>query len=100
MSCHLMACLSWSPSSLPGGVIGAREQPHRGPNNEDPTVDPALAATLTLEVDRCLVDGIGIQRSMGCASSLTMVQSSRDGWLGTPRVSFRRSSPSSPSWAT
>jgi phosphate transport system substrate-binding protein len=27
MSCHLMACLSWSPLSLPGGVIGAREQP-------------------------------------------------------------------------
>jgi transposase len=24
---HSMACLSWSPSSLPGGVIGAREQP-------------------------------------------------------------------------
>ena len=44
MSCHSMACLSWSPSSLPGGVIGAREQPHRGPNNEDPTVDPAPAA--------------------------------------------------------
>lgn len=43
MSCHLMACLSWSPSSLPGGVIGAREQPQRGPNNEEPTVDPATS---------------------------------------------------------
>lgn len=41
MSRHSMACLSWSPSSLPGGVIGAREQPQRGPNNEEPTVDPA-----------------------------------------------------------
>ena len=38
-----MACLSWSPSSLPGGVIGAREQPQRGPNNEEPTVDPATS---------------------------------------------------------
>jgi transposase len=27
MSRHWMACLSWSPLSLPGGVIGAREQP-------------------------------------------------------------------------
>ncbi len=27
MSRHWMACLSWSPSALPGGVIGAREQP-------------------------------------------------------------------------
>lgn len=44
MSCHLMACLSWSPSSLPGRVIGTREQPLRGPNNEEPTVDPAPAA--------------------------------------------------------
>lgn len=43
MSRHLMACLSWSPSLLPGGVIGAREQPQRGPNNEEPTVDPATS---------------------------------------------------------
>jgi hypothetical protein len=28
MSCHMMACLSWSPSSLPGRVIGTRDQPH------------------------------------------------------------------------
>ena len=27
MSCHVMACLSWSPWSLPGRVIGTREQP-------------------------------------------------------------------------
>jgi transposase len=43
MSRHSMACLSWSPSSLPGGVIGAREQPQRGPNNEEPTVRPATS---------------------------------------------------------
>src|SRR5829696_7811323 len=43
MSRHLMACLSWSPLSLPGRVIGARELPHRGPNNEEPTVGPAPA---------------------------------------------------------
>src|SRR4051794_33892617 len=43
MSRHWMACFSWSPSSLPGGVIGAREQPQRGPNNEEPTVDPATS---------------------------------------------------------
>ena len=49
MSCHLMACLSWSPSSLPGRVIGARELPLRGPNNEDPTVGPAPATTFRLE---------------------------------------------------
>jgi len=30
MSRHWMACLSWSPSSLPGGLIGAREQPFEG----------------------------------------------------------------------
>ena len=27
MSRHVMACLSWSPSSLPGRVIGTRDQP-------------------------------------------------------------------------
>jgi len=59
MSRHLMACLSWSPLSLPGGLIGAREQPHRGPNNEEPTVGPALAARSDLEVRRCSVDGAG-----------------------------------------
>ena len=41
MSCHPMACLSWSPSSLPGRVIGTRDQPRRGPNNEEPTIGPA-----------------------------------------------------------
>ena len=50
MSCHVMACLSWSPSSLPGRVIGARDQPRRGPNNEEPTVGPAPAAMSDLEV--------------------------------------------------
>ncbi len=65
MSRHSMACLSWSPSSLPGGVIGAREQPRRGPNNEEPTVDPAPAAIFDLEVSRCSVDGIGAQHSTG-----------------------------------
>ena len=47
MSCHPMACLSWSPSSLPGRVIGTRDPPHRGPNNEEPTVGPAPAAMPT-----------------------------------------------------
>ncbi len=65
MSRHSMACLSWSPSSLPGGVIGAREQPQRGPNNEEPTVGPAPAAMSDLEVNRCSVDGIGVQRTHG-----------------------------------
>ena len=61
MSCHSMACLSWSPSSLPGGVIGAREQPHRGPNNEDPTVIPAPAAVFCVEVNKdVLWMGLGV----------------------------------------
>jgi len=46
-----MACLSWSPSSLPGRVIGTRDQPRRGPNNEEPTVGPAPAARSDLEVN-------------------------------------------------
>jgi hypothetical protein len=49
MSCHPMACLSWSPSPLPGRVIGARDQPRGGPNNEEPTVGPAPAAMSDLE---------------------------------------------------
>lgn len=67
MCCHLMACLSWSPSSLPGRVIGTREQPRRGPNNEEPTVGPAPAAMSDWEVDQCFVDGIGVQHIMVCA---------------------------------
>jgi len=67
MSCHAMACLSWSPSLLPGRVIGTREQPHRGPNNEEPTVGPARAAMSNLEVNQCFVDGIGVQHIMVCA---------------------------------
>ncbi len=51
MSCHSMACLSWSPSSLPGRVIGTRDQPRRGPNNEEPTIGPAPAARSDLEVN-------------------------------------------------
>jgi hypothetical protein len=60
MFCHLMACLSWSPSSLPGRVIGARELPLRGPNNEDPTVGPAPAAMSDLEVNSVLWMGLGL----------------------------------------
>ena len=67
MSRHSMACLSWSPSSLPGGVIGAREQPRRGPNNEDPTVDPAPTAMAGREVNRCSVDGTGARLRTVCA---------------------------------
>ena len=65
MSCHLMACLSWSPSSLPGGVIGAREQPQRGPNNEEPTVGPAPAAMSDLEVADVLWMGLGFDTAWG-----------------------------------
>ena len=68
LSCHSMACLSWSPSSLPGRMIGARELPHRGPNNEDPTVGPAPTAMSDLEASRCSVDGIGVRRITVCAS--------------------------------
>ena len=67
MCCHLMACLSWSPSSLPGRMIGTREQPRRGPNNEEPTVDPALAAMSDREVNQCSVDGIGVRHITACA---------------------------------
>ncbi len=67
MSCHTMACLSWSPSLLPGRVIGTREQPHRGSSNEEPTVDPARAAMSDSEVDQCFVDGIGVRHIMVCA---------------------------------
>lgn len=67
MSRHLMACLSWSPLSLPGRVIGARELPHRGPNNEEPTVGPAPAVMSDLEVNKCSADGIGVRHITGCA---------------------------------
>ena len=60
MSCHLMACLSWSPSPLPGRVIGARELPLRGPSNEEPTVGPAPAAMSGLEVISVLWMGLGL----------------------------------------
>ena len=69
MSRHSMACLSWSPSPLPGGVIGAREQPHRGPTNEEPTVDPATSGERTgREVNECSADGIGVLRFTGFVS--------------------------------
>jgi len=71
MSCHSMACLSWSPSSLPGGVIGAREQPHRGPNNEEPTVDPAISGDDSAgRFTECSADGTGVQRFTESVSSM------------------------------
>src|ERR671911_460780 len=104
MSCHPMACLSWSPSSLPGRVIGARDQPRGGPNNEEPTVGPAPAAMSDLEVNSaCSADGTGARRITGCASSTITARSSSSGWSSTPTTTSGSSSASwpgcvNPSW--
>ena len=66
MSCHSMACLSWSPSSLPGRVVGTRDQPPRGPNNEEPTVGPAPSTVVDVEVtDHVLWMGLGFNTPRG-----------------------------------
>ena len=72
MSRHWMACFSWSPSSLPGGMIGAREQPHEGRTMRNRR-RPGTSGDARLEVDQmfcgwdwgstlhgvCLLDGDG-----------------------------------------
>ena len=50
-------------------VAGRRDRRERaaprGPNNEEPTVDPAPAAMSGLEVDRCSADGTGVRPMHG-----------------------------------
>src|ERR671911_2676694 len=68
MSCHVMACLSWSPSSLPGRVIGTRDQPRRGPNNEEPTGRPGSSGEIRPGgPSKCSADGTGVRGITVCA---------------------------------
>ena len=96
MSRHSMACLSWSPSSLPGGVIGAREQPHEGRTMRNRRPARRQRRCSDWRSVRCSADGIGVQHCTGFASSMRTGRRSRPGWSAHWRRISRHCSPSLP----
>jgi hypothetical protein len=52
--------------AVAGPLIGSRDQPRRGPNNEDPTVGLAPTTTAIWRDIACSVDGTGVRRITAC----------------------------------